>query len=64
MPKNEDTAIKAAGHRSGGGEQATLAARSRHEPARVRTALAHVDAEDPTADGASAKSGDRSAAIS
>jgi DNA-binding GntR family transcriptional regulator len=36
----------------------------RHEPARVRTALKHVYAEDPTADGASAKSGARSAAAS
>jgi DNA-binding GntR family transcriptional regulator len=36
----------------------------RHEPARVRAALAHVDAEAPTADGASAKSGARSAATS
>ena len=36
----------------------------RHEPARVRTALEHVYAEDPTADGASAKSAGGSAAAS
>jgi DNA-binding GntR family transcriptional regulator len=36
----------------------------RHEPARVRTALEHVYAEDPTAGGASAQRGARSAAAS